>query len=874
MNMLNDEQLAREQAQHTNAFNKFKAATAEQEVKNDGSNTPFARQWKRYCFQQILDGLQGEIADPNKYVRSSKATDAVKKCLGIPLVVKKRPDGKKERQLAEHQKNYFDLELSAFVALQMLLDNALSPSHDIKGLDKKTGKIKKCYGRKTRDELARRIGERVEQQLYFKYVNDIYPEFFKKVAERCDGGKDDMPRSSSSYWRYNMERAIKGKKEQLIKDGNYQEANLLDWKPFTYGSKKHIGNWLMSACIKYTGLFSEQRIQEKASQQVFIVLSDWAQANKEEYFANHQPFIFEDLPMICVPVEASADNYGSWLTTVEQSKPFSNKGTFRISQQHLDYVNNLQQVPYKINPFVAAVMDILYDKKIKLGKFKPHEYVKPPEVNQLLGLQHITDRDEQTRLVVNHPDYKQARRERSRAEGRQVKAVERGIQSREVYVQMCKLRDYPELYYPYHWDGRGRVYSRCTTSPSPQGTDYSKALLQFAKPRLIDNRTRHYLAIDLANSAGKDKLNFDQRLKWTQANEKNIILVAKMLDDDGDFTGALSFLEGIASESPFQFLASADEYYHCFIKKDRTTTSVRVGVDMTCSGAGLMAGIRRCKTGASLVNVSPTDEPQDLYRACWDALVKLNNQTRPVPPISPNKLFTLTENKQGRALAKKMVMVAQYSAGIQRQMQEFYELHDDLPDAQQFDEDELKAFRRLWQQALAEVCSFTFVVEWFQARVQEIYDSGRKEVLIPTPNGSVQEMKYPIYKPHRVQSFHQGSLTWMTEYEPIDEPDLKKWMSSITANAIHSLDGCLLALALADFTESFSTIHDAVHTYAGTCMDEMLMRLKQAYVDTVSFDIWTEFLTINGLEVNATTAPPIVGNLDLKQVLNSDYIFA
>jgi DNA-directed RNA polymerase len=336
----------------------------------------------------------------------------------------------------------------------------------------------------------------------------------------------------------------------------------------------------------------------------------------------------------------------------------------------------------------------------------------------------------------------------------------------------------------------------------------------------------------------------------------------------------MSFLEGIASESPWQFLAAADEYYHCFIKRDRHTTSLRCGMDMSCSGAGLMAGIRRCKTGARLVNVSPTDEPQDLYRACWDALVRLNAKTTPYPLIDPSKLHRLTEQKHGRSIAKAMVMVAQYSAGIQRQMEEFYAIHDDLPEALQLNDEEIKVFRKLWQEALSEVCSFTFVVEWFQARAQEIYDSGKKQIMIPMPNGSTQIMRYPLYKPHNVKSFHHGSISWLTEYLPTDEPDIKKWLSSITANTIHSLDASLLSLGLADFPEAFSTVHDACYTYCGTCMDDMLQRLKEAYVATVSFDIWGEFLKANDLENKPETAAPIVGNLDLNQVLKSDYIFA
>ena len=224
-----------------------------------------------------------------------------------------------------------------------------------------------------------------------------------------------------------------------------------------------------------------------------------------------------------------------------------------------------------------------------------------------------------------------------------------------------------------------------------------------------------------------------------------------------------------------------------------------------------------------------------------------------------------------------MIMVAQYSAGIQKQMMEFYEFHDELPEDMQMSKEEIKAFRKLWVKAMEQVCSFSFVVDWFQARAQEIYDSGKKEIIVPSPTGSIQHMYYPIYKAERVKSFHHGELrfTKLTEYVPTDEPDIKKWLSSVTANTIHSLDASILALGLGDFPESFSTVHDAIYTYAGSCMDDILAKLKQAYVDTVSFDIWTEFLEANGLPTdNPESYPPIVGNLDLNRVLESDYIFA
>tara|TARA_R110002012_G_scaffold320906_1_gene546723 strand:- start:6 stop:689 length:684 start_codon:yes stop_codon:yes gene_type:complete len=227
-------------------------------------------------------------------------------------------------------------------------------------------------------------------------------------------------------------------------------------------------------------------------------------------------------------------------------------------------------------------------------------------------------------------------------------------------------------------------------------------------------------------------------------------------------------------------------------------------------------------------------------------------------------------------------MVAQYAAADWKQMQEFYEYHDELPEHLQLDKAEIQAFKKLWKKAMNQVCSFSFVVDWFQARAQEIYDSGAKEISIPTPTGSVQKMFYPVYEVKQVKSFYSGSLkykeekeTKLTEYYPTDKPDIKKWLSSITANAIHSLDGSCLAIGLHDFPESFSTVHDAIYCYAGSTMDDILVKLKQSFKETVEFDIWGEFLRANNLpEDNPESYPPIVGNLDLNKVLESDYIFA
>ena len=71
-----------------------------------------------------------------------------------------------------------------------------------------------------------------------------------------------------------------------------------------------------------------------------------------------------------------------------------------------------------------------------------------------------------------------------------------------IWLNTNKLGDCKELYYPCSWDFRGRAYVRCSNTPSPQGSDFQKALLLFANPKPIDDRSKFHLSIELANHAG------------------------------------------------------------------------------------------------------------------------------------------------------------------------------------------------------------------------------------------------------------------------------------------------------------------------------------------------------------------------------------
>ena len=158
------QQLNREDQQRKTAFKKWQKDLKEQTQRSDGSNTDYARHWKRHTFSNLLEGLQNEIDDPNKYVRSSRATDAIRRCLGTQLVHKKSKDTGIEELIIKQRKNFFDLEVCSFIAYQITLDNSMAPRFEFKIIDIKTGKPKRNKERINKDALILKLVKQLKMK--------------------------------------------------------------------------------------------------------------------------------------------------------------------------------------------------------------------------------------------------------------------------------------------------------------------------------------------------------------------------------------------------------------------------------------------------------------------------------------------------------------------------------------------------------------------------------------------------------------------------------------------------------------------------------------------------------------------------------------
>merc|ERR1712167_33516 len=89
-------------------------------------------------------------------------------------------------------------------------------------------------------------------------------------------------------------------------------------------------------------------------------------------------------------------------------------------------------------------------------------------------------------------------------------------------------------------------------------------------------------------------------------------------------------------------------YYNCVITNTRRTTGLYVACDATCSGLQILAGLARDRKTAQLVNVLPSERPQDAYKVVAES-------AKPNCPVHIQKVMD-------RKTVKRTVMTIPYNA--------------------------------------------------------------------------------------------------------------------------------------------------------------------------------------------------------------------
>lgn len=752
------------------------------------------------------------------------------------------------------------------------------------------------------------IGSRIDHQCFLDEVKRVDPRAFDRIDRW-------ILRSSTMGYSYKI-RAAKGHTEHVY---NFMgEADRIG-----------VGDWAFHCFQSITRWFDTLKFWEgtgKGSKSTYYLsLSPEGLKWRDLLQAAADDRAYETWPMVHPPLEWELGEDGKPTARGGYLKAHpgntcrlirNNKGTVP-SPKAVAALHKMQSQAFQINPFIYETCKGLLLRSEEIGRFRTYEKdswddIHKPTIDPAvweLGRwdENRHERKEWVRskkiLQIWHSNRKKAEKER--------------MAPFRVLMVAARFKNVDRFYLPCFFDNRLRMYYMVDTL-NPQGSDYQKALLQFAdgNPVTPENReqVRRDLLITLANTwANKedgiktDKLSLDGRVEFSESFLRELEGVAK-----DPLTTASKALWTSASE-PFQFLATVREYYEIFVWKTSKVARVANGRDATNSGSQILGAIIRDQKTCIYTNVVPTEAPMDLYgEVAKEAQALLRNYGWLEKELAKAKkraekrmkqkqeegavdyvidvdslTFNLDPSVVDRSVCKRASMCTAYGASWQSKNEYVSEELDDLGLDQKVSLcEKIIVTNAVIQGQAAAFPKMEAVNKWFKKLAKACLDQDLTHVRWTTPNGSQVVQEYRERKTKEVTTYAMGGATYWQPTAGNDGIRAKdrsrisiqtgwggvmesKTQTALGANWTHSHDACIVQQTVGDWEQPFYAVHDCFYGPAGT-MEEMCKKARVSFYQTISSDPFGELIRANGVDAEK----PLEGDVRVQDCLFSDYMFS
>ncbi len=725
----------------------------------------------------------------------------------LPLVVERIEstnnrikEGKTGRSFKEIQQYLTDLEplAAAAIACKVTFDRVFGYKDDSSVATK----------------VCEAIGEAVENECQMRYYERNVPALLTTLKK--------------NYWH----KSIGTHQKIVVVQTLMNRYNVTRWKAWGSANKVKLGAWLLDCIMEVSGWFEKEVTLTGRPKRNFIRPTPDFLRIKDEVMKDSELFAPLAWPMLIEPNDWGEKPGGYLLNEVMRGHDMVRRGDHTTIQGEtpIAFLNKIQKVGYRLNPFITDIAEMLYRQGIAVGKFIPIVDIplppKPPDI------------------ADNKESRKRYRRAAAEVRNKNANAFRRSCRTRMTMEAVRRFKD-KEYWVPWSFDYRGRAYP-IPAFLTPQDTDFGKSCIRFSDESVVTDKAEEWLAFQVATTYGLDKSTIEERLAWTK---NHIGLIAKIATNP---RGSLPDWES-ASE-PWQFLAACDEYYHCVLIKDRTTTGLPVAVDATCSGLQILAGLARDRSTAQLVNVLPSERPQDAY-----AVIAEKSK-----PNIPKHLQYVWDRKS----VKRTVMTIPYNA---KPFSNRSYIREALKDkGVEVDKDDLTITVQAVRTAMNEVVPGPMsVMKWIEDEVSKAVTRGVKELVWITPSGFTVTQR--IMKKHvqHIQLQLLGRCKMHVATDDTDKVDRARHKAATAPNLIHSLDASLLHLSVERFNAPIALIHDSVLCRA-TDMPILSSIVRETYMNLFAKQ---DYLKDFAQQIEAESEPPIIGDLEPSTVIDSTYFF-
>lgn len=764
--------------------------------------------------EQIRQGLKLLHDNTRKLEDKSYASASIYGVVSIdqllPLVVKRIQDsharirqGSAGVAFAEIKRYLQDLEAeaAATISLKVAFDKIFSTTPGDNAVTK----------------VVEAIGKAIENECMMRFYERNVPGLFKVIKD--------------NYWHRSS--GTQQKVRNIITLMNRYDID--HWTCWGSVNNVKLGGWLLDCICEESGYFEKYVEYRGRRRKTHVVPTATFFENKDRIMSEAELFSPLAWPMLIEPNNWTTDgNHGGYLLNevmrghdmVRRGNPTSIQGENPVA-----FLNRIQKVAYTLNPFIVTVAETLMERQIEVGKFIPIVEIplppKPPDIAE---------------NSVARKDY---RRRAAEVCNINAQAFKKSCRTRMTINAVEKFKNKDKFFIPWSFDYRGRVYP-IPAFLTPQDTDFGKSLLKFYETSFITPDAEQWLAFQVATTYGLDKATMEERQEWVHNNQD---LITRIAEDPITYRP-----DWETASEPWTFLAACDEYYHCIIKCDRHHTSLPVAVDATCSGLQILAGLARDASTAKLVNVVPSEKPQDAYKV-------IAEQAKPHVPVH-------LQQHMDRKTTKRTVMTVPYNA---KPFSNRGYIRDALKEkGVEVDKDDLTAVVKAVRDAMDVIVPGPMqVMKWIEKEVSNAIDRGLKQLTWVTPSGFVVTQKLMKKNTQRVELQLLGSCRITVSNGDTDQVDKNHHKNATAPNLIHSLDASLLHLAAISFDAPIAVIHDSVLCRA-TDMPCLWVLVRKIYMHLFAEH---DYLTDWAQQIGAESEPPIIDSLQPESVIDSKYFF-
>ena len=726
----------------------------------------------------------------------------------IPLLVEEitkttdriyeRTTGHKLKEIHQYLRDV-EAEAAAAIAAKVTMDKIFSPKKASSQLQ----------------NVADAIGTAVENECMMRHYERHVPGLLHTLKD--------------NYWH----RSIGTHQKVVVIRTLMNKADVPHWQAWGRANRIRLGTWLLDCICKASGWFDKELRREGRKTNTYLMPTKVFMDQKEQIMGTAELFSPCAWPMLVEPNDWANERAGGYLLNeVMRGHDMVRRSPTRIQgETPIAFLNQIQKVAYTLNPFTVKVAETLLEKQIEVGKFVPIvELPLPPKPVD---------------IAENKESRKVYRRKAAEVMNINAQAYGRSCRTRMTMNAVKIFKDKKKFFCPFSFDYRGRCYP-VPAFLTPQDTDFGKSLLKFYEQAYVTPDAEGWLAFQCATTFGLDKATMRERLDWTEANQDRITRVAtdpiRNLSDWAD------------ADEPWTFLAACDEYYHCVIECDRSHTSLPVAVDATCSGLQILAGLAKDASTARLVNVLPSDRPQDAYK-----VIAVEAEPHCPAVIRPH---------MDRKTTKRTVMTVPYNA---KPFSNRSYIREALKDkGVDVEKDDLTATVKAVRNAMDVVVPGPMaVMKWIESEVGAAIKRGATELTWTTPSGFVVTQRLMKKEVERIELELLGTVKLHVATQDSDTVDVAHHKNATAPNLIHSLDASLLHLTALRFRAPLALIHDSVLARAvdmGQLSDLVRQTYMELFADRTYLKEWAE-------QIGAETEPPIIGDLEPEKVIESTYFF-